>query len=1468
MLDQRHRELTPTQRGMVFHQLLDPHSGNHIQQFVVAVGSSLSADDLAAAWHAVVAGNDLLRSRVAEYAPGEYRLATTPRLVPEITEIELAGPNPERGFDEWLADDRRRGVDVFADVPLRLSLLRSPGGTRFVWTFHQMLLDRESAAVVLTAVWTVYQALTAGHGIHAPVRPDHAAPDHAAPDHAAPYQRPVERDPASSIAYWRKLLASADEVTAFPAIDTWIAGAKRNVEMRLDAAVADSIAAWVQANRVTFSGLVQAAWATLLARYTDRATVVFGVMESGRAGPAGGTGLELGMLASTMPMLAMTEGVAGVELVRAMCDQAEASRPHAHVPLAQMKSAADGEAEKPLFRTLLSVREENLDALVHRLLPSAPDCRFMLHEQTSYPVAITACARPHPVLRLEYEESVMTPLQAGRLLDHLRNILGGIVAHPQREARRLPLLTDEELDLIDSWNATDRPIEPSTIQAEFARAVALHPERAALTGAGRTLNFAQLDAASDAVAAALEERGVAPGTTVAISLDRSLELVVAMLGVLKTGAAYLPLDPAYPVPRIDFCLRDSHARWVLTQQRHAAGLRDCGAEVLDIQAISGAPPPLSGTRRRGGLAGSPDDPAYMIYTSGSTGKPKGVLVSHRNVTSFLAGMDEVIRLDGDGDGDKRWLAVTSASFDISVLELLWTLTRGVETVIHGARPLSPERSGSAPSFSLFHFASGADASDAEPYRLILQAARFADENGLEAVWSPERHFHDFGAPYPNPSVISAALAAVTSRVQLRAGSVVLPLHHPLSVAEDWSLVDNLSNGRVGVSFASGWQPNDFVIAPDNYERRRELMFEQIQSVRALWRGDRIEATNPKGDKVLLGTFPRPVQPELPVWVTAAGSPDTFRQAGAIGVNILTHMLGQSLADLENNIRAYREARLAAGHDPVDGRVTVMVHTFIGEDTEQVRELVREPMQRYLRSAGSLVGSYADAWAAFKRGAGHAVGASAIGELSEQEQQDLYDFAFERYFQTSGLLGSVEKCAGLVASLQRLGTDEIACLIDFGVAPQMVIDHLPYVCRLRDFMASAAQPSGDPARDDLLHDDLAGDIARHAITHLQCTPSMASTIPMLARDRADLASLQEVLIGGEALAPDLLAALDECLPPQTGIVNMYGPTETTVWSTTQRLQRGSRLVGIGRPIANTQCYVLDSLRQLVPPGYPGELHIGGAGVAVGYHQRPELQADRFIEIEDGGRTRRVYATGDLVRHRPDGQLEYLGRNDFQVKVRGHRIEPGEIEMALREQPGIVDAVVVASAARPGPQMLVGYLVGSRPDDAGAVETLKTALRRRLPVFMVPDTFVWIDALPLTPNGKIDRQALPAPVTTGRITNTADGSVPRSEAEQVIADVWKRVLGVPEIGMHDNFFDLGGHSILAIKVQAELSQAFGQRLPIVELFRSPTIEGLAARFGQSCSPHPPASATTGAGKAGRRKAAMNLRAAVTGRDHEPR
>src|SRR5206468_911098 len=255
--------------------------------------------------------------------------------------------------------------------------------------------------------------------------------------------------------------------------------------------------------------------------------------------------------------------------------------------------------------------------------------------------------------------------------------------------------------------------------------------------------------------------------------------------------------------------------------------------------------------------------------SGSTGRPKGVMVPHRAVANFLRGMDREL-----GDEPGTWLAVTSISFDISVLELVWTLCRGFEVVLQPDRRTLvrwSESEAAEPAvrpvdFSLFYFASGDAGPAAEKYRVLLEGARFADRNGFAAVWTPERHFHRFGGLYPNPSVTSAALAAVTERIQIRAGSVVLPLQHPIRVAEEWAVVDNISGGRVGVSFASGWHANDFVFAPENYAERKAITFREIETVRRLWRGETISITDGARHEIQVRIYPRPIQPELPVWV--------------------------------------------------------------------------------------------------------------------------------------------------------------------------------------------------------------------------------------------------------------------------------------------------------------------------------------------------------------------------------------------------------------------------------------------------------------------------------------------------------------------------------------------------------------------------------------------------------------------------
>jgi acyl-coenzyme A synthetase/AMP-(fatty) acid ligase/acyl carrier protein len=284
--------------------------------------------------------------------------------------------------------------------------------------------------------------------------------------------------------------------------------------------------------------------------------------------------------------------------------------------------------------------------------------------------------------------------------------------------------------------------------------------------------------------------------------------------------------------------------------------------------------------------------------------------------------------------------------------------------------------------------------------------------------------------------------------------------------------------------------------------------------------------------------------------------------------------------------------------------------------------------------------------------------------------------------------------------------------------------------------------------------------------------------------------------------------------------MYGPTETTVWSTLDRVRATDAAPTVGHPIANTQLYVLDARRQLLPRGAVGELYIGGDGVAAGYLNRPDLTAERFVPspFVPGAL---LYRTGDLARWRADGRLECLGRTDHQVKVRGHRIELGEIEAALAQHPAVRQAVVVAREDEDGAgRRLVAYTVGDPVPD----EELRRHVRGRLPEYMVPSYFVALAAFPTTPNGKIDRKALPAPAVAGSAARTA-GAAPRTDAERRMAAIWAEVLGIDGVGVDDDFFALGGTSVLLVQARALIADELGVELPLEAFFGQPTIAALS-------------------------------------------
>ena len=1157
-----------------------------------------------------------------------------------------------------------------------------------------------------------------------------------------------------------------------------------------------------------------AALAAVVGRYTGQDDVVLGSPTAGRADPQ----VEelIGFFVNTLALRVGLEGQPSFrELVRRAREVSLGAFAHQDLPFDRVVDALKlprDLSRSPLFQVMLIL--QNTPPATHRpagLTMSQVDVTL---DAAKYDVTLSLVMGEHGMTgHLEYNTDLFDRSYVELLGEHFVALLDDAVQNPDAPVASLRLLTPaEERTLLSEWNATDVPLDESlTVHGLFERQVGATPDATAIVFGDRSLTYAELDERATHVANHLARLGVGRETLVGVCVDRSLEMMIGLLGILKAGGAYVPLDPTYPRDRLAFMVEDSGCPVLLTREHlvdHLPG-EDLARVCLDRDwdEIAAAPPVDHPTV-------DPDQLAYVIFTSGSTGRPKGVMVEHRNVVNFFEGMDARI----DPDGQVKWLAVTSISFDISVLELFWTLGRGHQVVIQADEPQANVGVAGATStkpidFSIFYFASEAETDRTEPYHLLFEGARFADANGFSAVWVPERHFHEFGGIYPSPSVMGSALAVATSNVKIRTGSVVLPLHDTIRVAEEWAVVDNLSKGRVQLSFASGWHDRDFVFQPQNYQDRRKVMVEMMDELKRLWRGESITRVGGEGTEHEIRTYPRPVQEELPIFVTAGGTPQTFETAGREGAHLLTHLLGQSVDQLEEKIKMYRKAWDEAGH-PGRGIVALMMHTFVGEDLEEVRELVRGPFREYLRSSVGLISGLA-------KGRGQDIRSA---DFSDEDMEALLDHAFERYFETSALMGTPETCLATVDRLKELDVDDVACLIDFGVPEDRVIQSLDLLAQVRrranERVAHGDEAAPSPA-EEVPYVPVPEQIEKHGITHFQCTPSYAEMV--LAQDGGTeaLSRLECMMVGGEAFPLGLARSLAGTVGGK--VMNMYGPTETTIWSSTEIIDPSDEAVSLGRPIANTDLFVVDRALQAVPVGVPGELLIGGKGVVRGYWEREELTAERFIDhpVTPGAR---VYRTGDLVRYRPDGRLDFLGRLDHQVKVRGHRIELGEIETLLADHAGVREAVVMAREDVPGDKRLVGYVVLDGPL-TDPESTLRDALRVKLPEWMVPQHVVVLDDLPRTPNGKTDRKRLPAPDIAASSTEYV---APASDIEQTLAEVWQEVLRRPEVGVEDNFFDLGGHSLLTVRVQSLLREKLQRVVPITDLFRFPTIRALANRL----------------------------------------
>ena len=367
------------------------------------------------------------------------------------------------------------------------------------------------------------------------------------------------------------------------------------------------------------------------------------------------------------------------------------------------------------------------------------------------------------------------------------------------------------------------------------------------------------------------------------------------------------------------------------------------------------------------------------------------------------------------------------------------------------RSVSPDKE---IKFGLSFFSSNTSAEGSEKYKLLLECAKFGDEHGFESIWTPERHFETFGGLYPNPALLAAALSTATSRIKIRAGSVVLPLHNPIRIAEEWAVADNLSGGRVGFSCATGWNPRDFTLSPENFENRREIMFQNLDIVQRLWAGETVTFTGVDEKEIDIQSLPRPIQEKLPIWLTVSGSQETWKRAAQLGAGIYTMLGPQPIDHLADNIAMYREELKKHGHDPASGIVTVVLHTFLGSDLKEVKEKVRAPMCKYLQT-------YIAQEPVLKQG----VGDGQKSEVSERDKEELVSFAFERYFEDSSLLGTPETCTEMVEVMRAADVDEIACLVDFGVDLESIIDSLQYLGQLRNKFSRISNTISEEKQND-------------------------------------------------------------------------------------------------------------------------------------------------------------------------------------------------------------------------------------------------------------------------------------------------------------------------------------------------------------------------------------------------------------------
>jgi amino acid adenylation domain-containing protein/non-ribosomal peptide synthase protein (TIGR01720 family) len=654
---------------MLFHNLLGEATGVDLEQIVCTIRGALDADAFVAAFHAVAARHEILRTRFSYDAMGRPVQEVVEAVEIPLRRVDLCAAEEAdrlRRFEEILSLDRAEAVDLDRAPAMRLLVVDlSPDDHRVLWTFHHVLLDGRSFPVVLREVFEFYAAMTGARELDLPT--------------PRPYREYIEflrgLDLSAAEAFWRHRLSGFSVPTPLgvdrPTGDHRHGAIQGVSERRLSPATTAALREFAATQRVTLNTLLQTAWAVLLSRYSGEEDVVFGATRACRRSAFPDADEMVGLFINTLPLRVRVNSERHLaELLKEVRAQQVGMREYEHTPLVKVQGWSDVPRGRTLFDTILVYEESSLDETLRALDPEGSRLAFSYHGQTNYALTLVAYGDAAMLVRLENDRRRVDDAPAARMLVHLVTILTAMPEHADRKLHDLSLLSGVELSGVGGVGLVVGGGGGGCLHERFVERVGLGSGRVAVVCGGESLSFGELDRRANALALRLRGLGVGPDVVVGLRCERSLAVVVGVLGVLKAGGAYLPLDPAYPRERVEFMLADSGVGVVVTESGFVSDFGGSGVELVLVEECGEAEEaPVSGV--------GPENLAYVIYTSGSTGRPKGVLISHRNVTRLFDSTEEWFGFDETD----VWTLFHSYAFDFSVWELWGALLYGGRLVV-------------------------------------------------------------------------------------------------------------------------------------------------------------------------------------------------------------------------------------------------------------------------------------------------------------------------------------------------------------------------------------------------------------------------------------------------------------------------------------------------------------------------------------------------------------------------------------------------------------------------------------------------------------------------------------------------------------------------------------------------------------------------------------------------------------------